>query len=128
MVLSKILTFGFIFAANGAYATPSLRADAVKEMTCHQAIAEMQNRIALNEQLGSAYLETMATLEQVYSSWGNRLSKEQPAQKQTEIGAFFLKSAESTREARIKSAQTVSALATETRLLMDRIARVCAEK
>jgi hypothetical protein len=128
MYLLKLTSFAVLLAffstsifAADKNANPVLTAEQVAKMNCSTAAEQLREKVELTQQLGDAYLQTYQSLGDVYSIWGDRLSKLTSLSETPAIAAFFLDSGKTTKAAVVQSSKVVEDLKVETNLLMKRV-------
>jgi len=121
LTMMTIFLSGLFCGLSGHTQSPALDAGQVDKLSCSEAFDQLKVKIEMNQQLGQAYLQTLQTLGDVYSTWGSQLIKLTSPQALPTIGSFFLNSAATTKTAVAQSRKAVEELSRETSLLMDRV-------
>lgn len=123
--LSTVLTIACFLITFNASAfdqnVPILSKASVQQMTCPEAVKQLKAKIELGGQLGNSFLQVYEELENVYTTWGDKFSKQSDSIVFSNIAEYFQRSAKSVRGGRIQSSKTIEDLKTETALLMSRV-------
>lgn len=94
---------------------------------CTKAYEQLADQNELTNQVSEAYMQSIDNLEQVYLSFGERLSRAKDSKEMTEIANFFNEPRKTLEKVRIQNRKAIDEMNAEVRKLTE-VLRDCYEK